>query len=189
MKLSKTILAILATGLLSCGLFSQQAQANQISGNITFFGTVTLDTGNVNTATAVTAWHGFGHLGSPFVASADGNFSGLTGMTATFHAPWSFNSGPVPTFWTVGGFTFDLLVSSITQQGGGSLAVDGTGTISGNGFEGTEGEWHFTTQAPGAQGVFSFSAATGVPDGGSAVALLGIALTGMEVLRRKVKRA
>jgi hypothetical protein len=33
MKLSKTILAVLATGLLSCGLFSQQAQANQLTLN------------------------------------------------------------------------------------------------------------------------------------------------------------
>lgn len=33
MKLSKTILAIVATGLLSCGLFSQQAQANQLTLN------------------------------------------------------------------------------------------------------------------------------------------------------------
>jgi hypothetical protein len=33
MKLSKTILAVVATGLLSCGLFSQQAQANQLTLN------------------------------------------------------------------------------------------------------------------------------------------------------------
>jgi VPDSG-CTERM motif len=188
MKISKTILAVLTIGLLTCGLFSQQVQATPINGNITFFGTVSLDTGNVNNAHSVTAWHGLGGAGLPFVASADGDFTGLTGMTATYHAPWSFNSGPISTFWTVGGFTFDLLVSSITLQGGGSIVVDGTGTINAPGFDPTAGVWHFTTQGPKAQGVFSFSAATGaVPDGGSAVALLGLALTGIEVLRRRLR--
>ena len=33
MKLSKTILAVVATGLLSCGLFSQQVQANSVTMN------------------------------------------------------------------------------------------------------------------------------------------------------------
>jgi hypothetical protein len=37
--------------------------------------------------------------------------------------------------------------------------------------------------------MFSFAAnADAVPDGGSAVALLGLTLTGLEVLRRKLKR-
>jgi len=33
MKLSKTILAVVATGLLSCGLFSQRVQANTVTMN------------------------------------------------------------------------------------------------------------------------------------------------------------
>ena len=71
------------------------------------------------------------------------------------------------------------------MQTGGSVTVDGTGTISGNGFDMTNGTWSFTTQNPSAHARFSFSAATGsVPDGGSAVALLGIALVGIEGLRR-----
>jgi hypothetical protein len=182
---TKAILAVLATGLLSCTLFSQQAQATPITGTITFFGTVTLDTLDVNTATMVTAWHGVGGTGSPFVASADGSFAGLDGMAVTFAAPWSFNSGAVAGFWSVGGFVFDLIVSSITFQGGGSLIVDGTGTITGPGFDATAGSWHFTTQNPGT-GVFSFSGATGaVPDAGSTISLLGLASLGLAALRRK----
>jgi VPDSG-CTERM motif len=183
---TKTILAMLAIGFISCALFSEQAQATPITGNITFFGTVSLD-GNANTATMVTAYHGLGGAGSPFVASADGSFTGLDGFAATFTAPWSFNSGAVANFWSVGGFVFNLFSSSITVQAGGSLIVDGTGTITGNGLDATAGSWHFTTQNPSARGVFSFSAATGaVPDGGSAVALLGIAFLGLEGLRRKL---
>ena len=44
MKLSKTILAVLGTGLLSCALFSQQAQAALVNGNINFAGSVQYDT-------------------------------------------------------------------------------------------------------------------------------------------------
>ena len=66
------------------------------------------------------------------------------------------------------------------------MTVAGTGTISGNGFDVTSGTWNFTTQNPSAHARFSFSAASGgaVPDGGSGVALLGIALVGIECLRR-----
>ena len=177
---------MLAIGFISCALFSEQAQATPITGGITFFGTVTLD-GDANTATMVTAYLGLGGTGSPFVASADGSFTGLAGFAATFAVPWSFNSGPVANFWSVDGFVFNLIASSITVQAGGSLIVDGTGTITGPGFDATAGSWHFTTQNPSAEGVFSFSGATGaVPDGGSAVALLGLALVGIEVLRRKL---
>jgi guanyl-specific ribonuclease Sa len=42
MKLSKTILAVLGTGLLSCALFSPQAEAVLISGNINFAGSVSV---------------------------------------------------------------------------------------------------------------------------------------------------
>jgi hypothetical protein len=56
MKLSKTLLAILTTGMLSCGLFSQQAQATAINGNINFAGSVTFSTTSLLTATTVTSW-------------------------------------------------------------------------------------------------------------------------------------
>jgi protein with PEP-CTERM/exosortase system signal len=163
--------------------------SNAVTGDITLFGTATIN-GNANTATMVTAYHGIGGTGSPFVATADGSFTGLDGGAVTFAAPRSFNSGPVSNFWSVGGFVFNLIASSITVQAGGSLVVDGTGTITGNGFDATAASWHFTTQNPSAKGVFSFSAATGagaVPDGGSTVALLGIGLGVIEFIRRKLR--
>ena len=135
----------------------------------------------------VTGWHGLGAGGLPQVASHDGSFTGLVtdGDAVTIAFPWSFNSGAVPNFWQVDGFVFNLTSSSIMMQGGGSVTVAGTGTITGNGFDMTSGTWSFTTQNPSAHARFSFSAATGsVPDGGSAVALLGIALVGIECLRR-----
>jgi hypothetical protein len=192
--LTKTSLALLVAGLISCSLFGPQAQAVPITGAITFGGTVTLDTTSAGTATAVLMWHEKDNTGTPFVTSADGSFSGLTGSAATFVAPWSFNSGAIMGFWSVGGFTFDLISSHILFQGGGGVLVTGSGTISGNGFTPTLGTWSFTTQDPsaGVPPVFSFSASTGapgVPDSGSTVALLGVALVGVEVIRRKLATA
>ncbi len=178
---------ILVTAIIACGLFGQQVQAVPITGNITFVGSCTLNTKSASTATMVTGWHGLGTGGLPQVASEDGSFSGTVhdGDAVTIAFPWSFNSGSVPNFWQVDGFVFNLTSSSITTQGGSSVTVEGTGTITGNGFDLTSGTWSFTTQNPSAHSRFSFSAATGsVPDGGSAVALLGIALVGIEGLRR-----
>jgi hypothetical protein len=188
-NISKATLAVLVTAIITCGLFGQHVQAVQITGNITFAGTCSLNTKSASTATMVTGWHGLGAGGLPQVQSHDGSFNGLVtdGDAVTIAFPWSFNSGAVPNFWRVDGFTFNLATSSITMQGGGSVTVNGTGTISGNNFDLTSGTWSFTTQNPSAHSRFSFSAASGtVPDGGSAVALLGIALVGIEGLRRRL---
>ena len=192
--LTKTILAVLGTGLISCALFSQQAQADPVTGNITFGGSVNMD-GNANNATMVTGWHGFGGVGNPIVVDADGDFSSFVtpGVSqAVFAVPWTFNSGPVNAFWSVGGFTFNLTASSIFSQGNGGLVVTGFGWITGNGFDATYGTWSFSTQNPGVGNParFSFSAATGaVPDSGSTVAFLGLALVGVEALRRRMRTA
>lgn len=189
-NISKTMLVALATGLISCALFTSRTQAVPINGSINFAGGVELDTGTVNTATEVISWlDQNGHL--PTVDSRDGDFTIVPdGSTTTFHAPWTFTSGTVPSFWTVGGFTFDLAESHIVVQGGGFLDVAGEGFVSGNGFTATFMEWRFTTQDPpaGNPPVFSFSASTNsVPDSGSTVALLGLVLVGVETLRRKIR--
>jgi hypothetical protein len=185
MKISKTVLAALAIGALSSVLFSQQAQATQINGIINFAGAVQLN-GPFGTATAVTAW-----LNPHVEAGSTGDFAGIPVNTAvSFTAPWQFSpSTPVPNLWSVAGFTFDLLSSTVVTHTSGFLSIEGNGIVSGNGFEPTPMTWSFTSQNKGGS-TFSFSATgatTTVPDGGSAVALLGLALTGLEVVRRKLR--
>ncbi len=156
--------------VVACLVFGARfASAQAIVGNITFTGSVSLDSASVNSATMVTAWHGLGAGGLPQVQDADGSFSSFVtpGDATTFHAPWTFNSGAIPTFWSVDGFTFDLLSSNITQQGNGTLDVVGTGTVSHNGFTTTPGTFNFSTQDSSANSRFSFSAATAVPEGSS----------------------
>jgi len=193
MKLSKTILAVLATGVLSCGLFSQQAQATAITGGIQFAGEVQFDTNSLATATKVVTWFDvFHNAGFSSVTSGTGDFAGIAPGTSAAMAQWTFNpSTPTPSLWSVGGFTFDLLSSTVVTQNASTLVITGTGIVSGNGFDPTAMDWSFTTQSSGGRTrtTFSFSAnGVAVPDGGSAVMLLGAALSALGMARRFLKR-
>jgi hypothetical protein len=195
--MKKVILAILVSGFVTCGLFTQATQAVPINGAITFAGGCELDTGTVNTATTVTGWLDQGGM-MPHVQSSSGDLSGA-GPLAVFTAPWTFISGAHPALWTVvaGGitFTFNLSASHVVSQGGGFVNVAGTGILTASsGFDPTAFTWSFSAQDPPAGTpiplVFSFSASgQTIPDGGATVALLGLALAGIEGIRRKLKRA
>src|SRR6266480_1648890 len=153
-SLSKTLLAVLATGVLSCAIFSQQAQATALNGDIQFAGETHFDTNSLATATRVVTWFDvFHNAGHSSVTSGTGDFAGIApGTQATMAQPWIFiPSTPTPGLWSVGGFSFD------------PTAMD----------------WSFTTQSAGGhtRTTFSFSAnGQTVPDGGTTVMLLGAAL-------------
>jgi len=176
---------------------TQSIQAVPIQPNsaIGFSGAVTFNTGSAATATAVTSWI------NPIVTLDSGSFSSIAlNTSASFNnlANWNFATGPGANFflWSVGGFTFDLAVSSVTAQGGtagvnGFVVVNGSGTVTGNGLDvPTTLSWSFTSQDPKITSspdtwTFSASANSTVPDGGATVMLLGIALSGAALLRRK----
>jgi hypothetical protein len=112
--------------------------------------------------------------------------------------PWIFDpSTPTPGLWSIPafGFSFDLTaVTSVVHVGDNFLGVLADGTLHGTGFDDTPGLYSFTVSNPDGNPhvTFAFAAetiATPTPDGGSAVALLGIALIGIEGLRRKLKAA
>jgi hypothetical protein len=160
--------------------------AAQITGALTIAGGATLN-GPINTATQISTWV------DPEVESRSGDFTSVAvGTNVVMTQPWVFNpSTPTPAWWSVGGFTFNLASSTIDLQNTNFLIVSGAGTITSAGFDNTPGVWRFTTQSPSAGGVFSFSASTdavpsGVPDGGTTVALLGLTLAGLAVARRKL---
>jgi hypothetical protein len=189
---SKTILTVLIIGLVSCGLFSQQAQAVPITGGISLAGGYATDTGNINTAKAFTSFS------SVIVTSVSGSYTGVPtagnpGSPSVTMNPFSFNPfsasvTPLWTFMSAGStYSFDLTVlSSRLQPGDNTLTLKGTGTLNITNFDPTPGTWVFTANQ--ASDTFSFSSSNGaVPDSGSAVALLGIALAGIEGVRRALR--
>ncbi len=182
---SKLLLTLLATAFAGVGLTSQQAQASQINGAITFAGGAIFDTNSLATATTVNTFE------NVTVKSRDGDYAAFldVGDSVAMAMPYVFvPTTPTPALWSVGGFTFDLTNSVVVLQTSNFLAITGSGTISGNGFDETPGTWSFTSQSPAADGVFSFSAgssAQGVPEGGSTVALLGLGLVAVAFLRWK----
>jgi hypothetical protein len=190
-NLTKTTLTMLTVGLLSGGLFCQQAQAVQVNGTLFFGGVVTLDSTSVGSATQVTTWN------TMFVSQpGTGSFSGIpVGTSLTMSGPWTFNSGSHPALWSVGGFTFDLTSSSIIYQISTFLNVSGPGIVSGNGFTPSTADWAFTIVTDGTPHGdmrFAFTAQIfaehppGVPDSGATVTLFGVAFVGIAGLRRKV---
>jgi PEP-CTERM motif len=142
-------LALSAVAVALSSLFASQISAAPITGTIDFGGTVTFDTTSLATATRVNTWN------SSFVLQDSGSFSSIAaGANVTMAAPWIFNSGtpsipqPGPAtahLWQVGGFNFDLSSSIVVSQSANFLNVTGTGTISGNGFDATVGNWSFTS--------------------------------------------
>lgn len=174
--------------LVVVGMTTAQALP-MLTGQVGFTGGANLDTSSAGNATAVTGWV------NTTVLTGSGSFSSIvSGTPVSIVAPWSFNSGAIPTFWSVGGFTFDLSSSSIATQvlgPPGSVHVIGNGTLKAAGFQDTPGNWSFTTQDPpivgsGSTAVFTFSASGAVPDNSTTALLLGASLSAIGLLRKRL---
>ena len=194
-NLSKTILAVLATGLFSCGLFCQEAHA--FTGSVSFFGAAHAS-GQSSGPSAINSVTTIFFTNPWSVIAADGAYTGSVGSLATM-TDFSFTgtgngavlTGPVTPEWTFsfGGntYTFDLLALIDGTTTAGGMSLSGTGLAYINGGDPSVASW--ALQGSGGKFTFKFSSSTttAVPDGGSAVALLGIAFAGIEVVRRKLK--
>ena len=163
---------------------TQTARAVPITGNMGFSGAVQLNSGNVQTATEALSWL------NTVVNGASGTFSTIPdGTPVALASPWFFNSGALNNFWTVGGFTFNLLSSHVYSQDGLFLDVVMNGTVSGNSFDPTAFAGTFQVANPPANGSAIFTerlSFSSVPDGGSTVLLLGVACVGMFLIKRKL---
>ena len=116
---------------------------------------------------------------SAFTFSGDGTGAVCTTCPQT---QWSFSNGGVT--YT---FTLNSLDNAATRTG--SIAASGLGsvTITGGANAGVYGgSWAINGTGTNFKYSFTFVTTT-VPDGGSAVALLGIALTGIEAGRRLIR--
>jgi hypothetical protein len=185
MKLIKTLMAGLAAMVIAGG-FALSAQAVPITGMLNIAGQANFNTNSLLTASSAT-------FTNPHVEGPNtGSFAGLTFPTPVVMASYTFDPSTMTNgLWSVGGFTFNLLSSTVEQRTAEFLSVSGTGIITGPaGFDPTPGIWAFTSQNAGGQpGMsFSFSAnshAGAVPDGGMTLALLGAGLMGLAAFRAK----
>jgi hypothetical protein len=172
---------------------AQAVQAVPVTGAIGFGGNVTWNTASAATATQVTSF-----IGTQVLSDSGSFASFITPIAPAVFTSTTWNLNDLVTinsFWTAGGFTFNLLSSAIVAQGGtpgvnGYVVVNGTGIVSGNGFTPTTVAWSFTAQDPKSgvnpdQWTFSASA-NSVPDGGATVMMLGIALSGAALLKKKL---
>jgi len=198
-NLTKTILTLIAAGFVLTALSTQEAQAAHIHGRIDFSGSVMFDSSALQSVTKVLEWRDVdGNAGFSNVSAFNGSYMGFVtlGQQATMCSmtggTWTFiPSTGTPSLWSVGGFTFDLTGVTVVMRSATFLNIIGHGTVSGNGFETTNARFAFSVanSGGGTGDFFSFSAntASGVPDGGSAVALLGISLVAIEFVRRKLR--
>jgi hypothetical protein len=171
---------------------AQNIQAVPITGNIGFSGSVQLNTGDVTTATTAVNWFGTQITPNSTSGSFLTSFGSIGGQSVTMAAPWQFSlGGPLASFWSVGGYTFNLSSSSAFVQVLGNqtfLNIVLTGTVSAVGFDTTAFSGTFQVANPPANGIATFTerlSFNSVPDGGTTVMLLGAALSGMALIKRK----
>lgn len=132
-----------------------------------------------------------------FVSAALGSFAPAVGASASQNG-FAFNPtlspSPVAPLWTItsgalAGWTFSLDAITLVDQGTpGFLNLAGVGRFNDNvagGFDETEGGWTFTVTSSGSLFTWTSSNAS-VPDGGMTVMLLGAALSGLGLIRRKL---
>jgi hypothetical protein len=66
------------------------------------------------------------------------------------------------------------------------IVIEGTGMAKITGYEDTDGEWIITANKRGGSFSFASSASAPTPDGGLTLILLGGALSGLALIRRKL---
>jgi hypothetical protein len=192
----KTSIAVVSLAFIA----AVSASADPISGSISFTGGVTLDNNaDAGSSSKVLSWTGLNGTGSPTVMSDSGSFATFgvsTGETVSFVQPWMYDSTMKNNFWSVGGFVFNLISSQIvTETPGVGVLVQGTGMITGpagSGLDSTFGNWTFQANDPSTGStdngtpIFTFEGDTTIPDGGMTLILLGSALTGLGLIKRKL---
>lgn len=188
--MKKTILALLVSTA-CCALFSEvKADTINLFGVANSSNDSQLNPAGPTSITFNPGWTVFqgngifaGTNGNGPVAMATVTFTGNGSPVVCTTCPevqWSFTGGPGGTHT----YSFTLQALNSASTAGGAIAMNGVGfaTVDGVSYSGT---WSINGQS--GQN-FSFITSSAVPDGGSAVALLGVALTGIEGVRRVIRR-
>ena len=185
----KTILALLAGGLLLC----QQTQAAPIDGAIEFFGSSTASGpsgGTPVTIHFVNPWHSLAATGSytGILTGTDTTFNDFTfigdGSAATLTLPdtplWTLTIGATT-------YSFDLLALTNGHTESGSMSFSGTGIAHITGFDATPASFALQGAGNNFNFILSSSSTATIPEGSTTVLLaLGLVLVGIVALRQKL---
>ncbi len=203
MKLSKTILAVLGTAVLASAMMTESAQAIPINGSIGFngsgFGSTSGGTSTLtfNNPMVVDIRQGdYGAAGANVPAGTPVNFAPIswTGqgtnavLTPGPQLEWQFTANGTT-------FSFTLVSLSAATLSNGAVSLQGNGILTMSGaFNRDPTNGTFSVQGTGNNFTFTIVQASNtgigpVPEGGSAIALLGMGVMGLEVLRRKLRKA
>ena len=162
-------------------LFGWQANAMTIKGEIGFWG---LFEGTGGTGNAISDATGVKFLGDAIVFEASDDFLPALGTTVPL-TDFQFDPfSPPVSLWTANGITFTMKTVTPNPAPRASLILNGTGVLSGPGFDDTDGIWDFNGSGTGQFSFISTGKAvsdggTSVPDGGATIFLLGLVLTGL----------
>jgi hypothetical protein len=189
----KSSMKYLVTAVVAAGL-TVTAQATSITGGISLAGgPVAVNTGDLATGTTITSF------GTVTTTSVSGDYMPVTAGTPVttltgFQFKPTLSPNPTVNVWgfTFGGktYSFDLsnvqnVSQGIDMNGTHFLSITGTGTLHISGLTDTAGSYLLTANS--AASTFSFSSSNGaLPDGGTTVMLLGAALSGLALIRRKL---
>jgi hypothetical protein len=182
---TKWIITAAATALLG---FSATVQATPITGSIGFLGSFTQvggTAGNLGTATSFT-------INSPALVGATDDLTGAT--LNSFVASVNVNPATpmIGQLWSVlvGVTTYTFQVTTEAQTlgaGNTTLTLAGSGILKdGTAADDTAGDWTLAFGVSGASFRYLSTSANTVPDGGTTVLLLGAALSGLGLLRKKL---
>ena len=202
--MKKSFIKFLGAVALVAGLASS-ASAAYIQGNIRFGALTEVALtggieGDISDATGLDFTAGY----NATITGASGNFAQeltnslllppLPFAVATFSdftfSPLPLGGAPV---WTVksGNFSFDLTsVNVVRDLDKGFLSLYGLGVVSStiSGLDATPGDFRFTLNGRKEDTTFSWSSdSAAIPEGGAAIALLGLSLLGLEGARRRMK--
>lgn len=163
---------------------SSMAFAVPITGEIGFSGDNTIVTGtDYSDATELS-------FSDVVVGSgATGSFAeaGLTSGTSATFSNLVIDPFAPQGLWEAGGFSFSTNTLDVDFQNAATMTLSGVGTVSGNGFDATEGSWSMSAN----QLTFSAFTITADPSPVPApglLALVGLGLIGIGISRRLKKK-
>jgi len=181
------LFSILVAVVMVLAAFS--AEADMITGSVSFSGGYNTDTGNLGTANAFISFSG---VKVTDTGAGTYDFAPLVAGTTLTMPGFEFDPfTPPKNLWTatVGGikFSFDMTTVEIYTQDSTQLTLRGIGTASIQGFDNTPGAWILTANELGQ--TLSFSASTSTIPEPATMLLFGSGLLGMAgVIRRRFRK-